>query len=319
MVMNKYITDFEVYMRSERRLSPHTCVAYVKDVSDFEVYLNDGDATLNDCDAAATPTTCRENIENANKSDVRSYVMMMIGRADNARSVNRRIVALSTFYNFLRRQGIVEINPTHALHALKIPTRLPEFIDDSIMDRLLDSLLQFPEDQPYDVIRDKMVILMLYGTGMRRSELTSLSMGNVDIAQSVIKVMGKGSKERNIPLSNMLKEKLEQYLNVRKSENICESQNNVLFLTSKGRPLDVNDVYRIVHGVLSEFGVEGRCSPHVLRHTFATRLMRGGVGVKTIEELLGHSSLNSTQIYAHSTIEQLKECYNSSHPRAAKK
>lgn len=304
------IGKFEQYMRSERRLSPHTCTAYLGDLSDFDRYMG-GEVSFAEVKAR----------------DLRSYVMMMVERGDNPRSINRRVVALSSFYNFLRRQGVVTSNPTLMLKSLRTAQRLPEFVPDAVMDRLVERLLATQaqsgvEDSvgdnsvDYFAMRDAMVVLLLFGTGIRRAELCGLTVEDVDLGKMSIKVMGKGSKEREIPISKPLMDKLEEYLHIRNAENSCVGQKNFLFLTKKAEGLDVNGVYRVVHSVLMAAGVDGRCSPHVLRHTFATRLMGRGVGVRTIEELMGHSSLNSTQIYAHSSIEQLKECYQDCHPRA---
>ncbi|WP_298062762.1 tyrosine-type recombinase/integrase, partial [uncultured Rikenella sp.] len=194
------------------------------------------------------------------------------------------------------------------------PALLPAFVEQSRMARLV-AVLEEPSDE-YPVERDAMVVLMLYACGLRRAELASLTLQSLDLDAGTVCVMGKGAKERLVPLLPAVVSRLEHYLQVRKNEKICEEAENCLFLSNKGKGLSAMGVYTIVKGYLSLAGVQGKRSPHVLRHTFATHLMQHGASVRTVQQLLGHASLAATQIYTHNTIESLKETYNRAHPRA---
>lgn len=291
---------FVEYMRSERRLSLHTVAAYSKDLSDFITY----------CGYEPDTFSAKEVTSN----DVRSWVMLMSERGDSPRSINRRVASVRLFFNYLIRKEIIENNPTSKIHTLSFGQKLPHFVDKRSMDVIIKSLLE--PSAEYSAERDALVVVMLYATGMRRAELAALTDQKVDLAQKTIKVLGKGDKERIIPIAESLSYRLEQYLRLKKEQTICKSQKNYLFLSDKGEQLKEGAIYTIVHRTLAAAGLQGKLSPHVLRHTFATHLMEQGAGIRTVQELLGHTSLVATQIYTHNTIERIKESYAKAHPRA---
>lgn len=293
--MDGYIEQFAGWLSGVRRLSPHTLEAYVGDLRALDEY------------------TEHSPVEHITLSLIRSYTMMMVERGDNPSSINRRITAIRTFFRYLKKMEIVTVNPTLGLHPLPTAKPLPKFIDQSKVRQMAEYL--FREDQTFEELRDSLVVVLLYTTGIRRAELATLSLNHIDLHQSTIQVLGKGQKTRKIPLLDSTRKLLERYLQLKNEKNICDSQNNYLLLTNKERPLDVNGIYNIVHRELTLCGVQGQRSPHVLRHTFASHLMQQGASVRTIQELLGHSSLDSTQIYANNTIQQLKEIYSQAHPR----
>lgn len=291
---------FVEYMRSERRLSLHTVAAYSKDLSDFITY----------CGYEPDTFSAKE----VTSDDVRSWVMLMSERGDSPRSINRRVASVRLFFNYLIRKEIIEKNPTSKIHTLSFGQKLPHFVDKRSMDVIIKSLLE--PSAEYSAERDALVVVMLYATGMRRAELAALTDQKVDLAQKTIKVLGKGDKERIIPIAESLSYRLEQYLRLKKEQTICKSQKNYLFLSDKGEQLKEGAIYTIVHRTLAAAGLQGKLSPHVLRHTFATHLMEQGAGIRTVQELLGHTSLVATQIYTHNTIERIKESYAKAHPRA---
>lgn len=292
--MNVYHQQWINYLAAERRYSPLTVRAYDEDLQAFEKYID------ND-----TP-------QQATFADLRGYIMLSVERGDNPKSINRHLSALKSFFTYLVRSGVITKNPTLKLTTLPQQTRLPEFITDKNCEKLIKSLMEWTDD-PIER-RNAMIVLLLYSTGIRRAELVSLTIENIDLGQQKIRLIGKGQKEREIPLLEQVCKILEQYL----LNNIWKTEKKHLFLTKNSEPITVNDVYLIVVKVLKLAGIQGRQSPHTLRHTFATALMKHGAPIKSVQELLGHSSLSSTQVYTHNTIDFLKESYLKAHPRARK-
>lgn len=295
-----YITLFGRYMEAERRCSASTVDIYTRDLRGFEAYML---ASGTEFDPVAVTLT-----------DVRSWVMQEVEAGIATGSVNRKISTLRSFFRYLMREGIVAKNPVHDIKALRSGRQLPTFVEQSRMAQLV-KVLEEPSDE-YPIERDAMVVLMLYACGLRRSELAGLTLSSIDLPGRTVRVMGKGAKERLVPLLPDVAARLEHYLRVRNGEKICENDQDCLFLTNKGKGLSPQGVYGIVKEYLSLAGVQGKRSPHVLRHTFATHLMQHGASVRVVQQLLGHASLAATQIYTHNTIESLKETYNNAHPRA---
>lgn len=302
--MTDYIERFGRYMEAERRSSASTVDIYTRDLRGFEAYMRESGGVP---DGMLEPETI-------GLKDVRGWVMREVETGTAVGSVNRKISTLRSFFRYLMREGVVTKNPVHDVKALRSGRRLPVFVEQSRMDRLV-RVLEEPSEE-FAAERDAMVVLMLYACGLRRSELASLTLESLDLAGRTVRVMGKGAKERQIPLLPDTASRLEHYLTVRAQEKICEGDENCLFLSNKGKRLSATGVYTIVRGCLSSAGVQGKRSPHVLRHTFATHLMQHGASVRMVQQLLGHASLAATQIYTHNTIESLKETYNHAHPRA---
>ena len=288
------------YIQYEKRYSPHTVRAYEKDIVQAFAFMQDwyqisavGEVTY---------------------TMLRSWMVELVGQNCQSRSINRKISALKSYYKFLIKTQVVSKNPANKIQALKIPKRLPVYLQEKVTDRLFghDLIgLSFPD------IRDHLMLEILYATGMRRSELIGLKKQDVNCARMQCKVLGKGGKHRLIPFSAHLKEKIIIYLDSRKS--YFENDNcPYFFVTNKGTMLYPKFVYNTVNKILSVVSTLEKKSPHVLRHTFATHLSNRGADLNAIKELLGHANLSATQIYTHNTIEKLKTAYLNAHPKAGK-
>ena len=225
-------------------------------------------------------------------------------------SVNRKISSLKAYYNYLLKLGIIEKTPMQNIHSLKRGSSLPVYVDQDKMHTLLNEML--PGDD-FAALRDRIVILILYATGIRLSELLTLKTSSVDFAGNRLKVIGKRNKERIIPFSEKMKEEMQAYIKVK--EKTFPMVGEWLVVTNKGEKAYPKLIYRIVHTALTGYTAT-RKSPHVLRHTFATHLMNNGASLNAIKDLLGHVDLSATQIYTHTSIEQLKSIYSQAHPRA---
>lgn len=291
---------FIEYMLTERRASECTAVNYRADLERFMAYM---EQSADEFDPAAIT-----------KIDLRGWVMAQMESGVAVGSINRNLSTLRSFFRYMIRSGVVASNPTATLHALKTGRSLPHFVEQSRMDPLLDVIAEPSEDYPTE--RDAMIVMLLYGCGLRRSELAGLALDSLNFAEGTLKVFGKGAKERLIPLAGPIISRLEHYLIIRKRENICNPQEKSLFLSNKAKPISDAKVYSIVREYLTLAGVQGQRSPHVLRHTFATHLMQHGASIRSVQQLLGHESLAATQIYTHNTVEHLRKSYNAAHPRA---
>ncbi len=299
------VGSFLGYLEHEKMASPLTIRAYRDDIAVLSEFI------------------APESLRSCTISDARAFIMAEVESGRAPRSINRRLSALKSFYQYLLRRDLIEKNPFETIRALRCAQRLPNFVKDSEMSRIIEELegdiINNRDD--YTVVRDATVVLTLYFTGIRRAEAVSIKLSDIDLKEQCIKVLGKGGKSRIVPLSDQITETLKKYLEKRE-EISCKTHENSLFLrenkSSVYTPLHSNDIYRIVKARLGVSGTSARHSPHTLRHSFATHLLSNGVGIRSIQELLGHSSINSTQIYAHNTIESLKMSYNSAHPRAKK-
>lgn len=236
----------------------------------------------------------------------------MLDQGISARSVNRKIATLKTFYRFLIREGVLDDNPTDKVVTPKIAKKLPVFVKETDMDLLLDEV-SFGEG--YEASRDKLIIDIFYFTGMRLSELVGLRLSSIDLAGGVIKVLGKRNKERIVPITKELKLAIVNYMEVRKA-TFPNVKQDVLFLTEKGMPVYSKLVYRVVNKYLKFVSTVQKKSPHVLRHTFATALLNRGADLNAIKEILGHANLAATEVYTHNTFEKLNTIYKQAHPRA---
>jgi integrase/recombinase XerC len=231
----------------------------------------------------------------------------------SARSVNRKITTLKSFYRFLNKEGVIEENPMNKIIAPKMLKRLPEFVEKEKMDLLLSNNFDFGDG--FESVRDKLIVEMFYMTGMRLSELVNLTIADIDIPNRSIKVVGKQNKERIIPFINSLEKQIVKYKILR--DLLPDAGNNeFFFLTSKGKKIYQKLVYRMINYYLSIVTTLDKKSPHVLRHTFATHMLNNGADLNAIKDLLGHANLSATQIYTHNTIEKLKKVYKQSHPKA---
>ncbi len=298
MDLSNLIKQFLQYVEFEKKHSKHTLISYQTDLLQFENYL--------------LYIYQINLIDQINHQHVKSWLVHMINEGIKNKSIGRKISTLKSFYNFLLREQIVEINPLEKIQSPKVEKRLPEFVELEAMDNLLDdNKLQKHFSDDFEGLRDKLLINLFYSTGVRLSELQNLQNSNIDFFQKQIKVLGKRNKERIIPITS---ETLAQIKTYHIESNKLGFSNQYLLLTNKGEQLYPKFIYNTVKKYLSQVTTLSKRSPHVLRHTYATQLLNKGADLNAIKELLGHSSLAATQIYTHNSIQQLKEVYKK-HPR----
>lgn len=290
------IDDFIAYLENEKRYSEHTLISYKNDLEQYHAFcLERGN----------------EGMDLFFKT-IRSWIVEMMDGGLNPRTIHRKLSSLRSYCKYLIKKGELEEDPVEKVLKPKINKRIPEFVDEESIDMLLD---RYDFGTDYSGIRNRLIISMLYQTGMRRSELIGLTEASVDPEASTIKVLGKRNKERIIPLTKELKAELLAYLDIR-AETFPDSESDHLFLTAKGKTVYPKLVYKVVNQYLSMVTTLDRTSPHILRHTFATHMLNNGADLNAIKELLGHANLSATQVYTHNTFEKLKSIYNQAHPRA---
>ena len=291
------IDQFLNYLRYERNASPQTVQTYEESLREFESYI----AFREDGLSLGTVDT----------DLIRDWMESLMDRGNNASTINKKLSALRSFFRFALKRGLVEKDPAHALAGLKKSKPLPQFLREGEMDRLLDGM-EWGED--YKDVRARTLLLLLYETGLRRSELAGLNDGDIDFGVCQLKVTGKRNKQRIVPFGAELAEALKGYMDVRNEQ--LRLDGDALFLNDKGRRITGQQVYAIVRKHLTGATSLKKRSPHVLRHTFATAMLNNGAGLESIKNLLGHESVSTTEIYAHTTFEQLKRVYKEAHPRA---
>ena len=291
---------FKDYLQMEKKYSPHTVNAYLNDINFFESFNKN---QFND-----------ENIEQVNYSQIRSWIVSLVDDNISNVSVNRKISSLKAFYKFLLKIKQIEVSPLLKHKALKTPKTLQIPFSES---EVAEVLSQIQNPVGFEEIRDKLIIDMFYTTGIRRTELIHLKISNVNSSNNTIKVLGKRNKERILPVLPIVSQQLILYLKERAHlENVRD--NDFFFLTKKGLKLNDSFVYRLINTYFSTVSEKIKKSPHILRHTFATHLLNNGADLNSVKELLGHSSLASTQIYTHSSLSELKKVYEDAHPRNQK-
>jgi len=293
-----YRESFLVYLQHEKRNSAITVQSYSIDLDQFIRYCRSVHKIL--------------NLDEVDVKVVRGWVVQLMEEGLAPRSVNRKLTTLKTFYQFLIREGVITKNPMNSILTLKQKTKLPEFVEQEHMDQLLDKY-DFGED--YSGIRNRLLIEILYATGIRREELIGMRDQNIDIDGMTIKVLGKRNKERMIPFTKEMKVNIEKYLKCR-NEAFPGLIDPYFFLSDKGKKMYGKLVYCIVKKHLEFVTTIEKKSPHILRHTFATHLLNNGADLNAVKELLGHANLSATQIYTHNTFEKLKQVYKLAHPRA---
>jgi integrase/recombinase XerC len=290
--------SFLQYLQAEKRYSPLTVRSYLNDLGQFYNHLK-----LNDLS---------DKPENVVSHDIRSWIVSLIEEGYSPVSVHRKISSLRVFYRYLRKEGIVSKDPLEKVILPKTKKRLPVFVEEASLDKLLDEY-EFGSD--FQGIRNMTIIEMLYLTGIRRAELTGLRNIDVDISGASLKVTGKRNKQRIIPLLKSFTLKLEKYIAVR-NEAFPDSGSEWFFLSNKGNKLYDKYVYNTVRKYLSIVTTIEKKSPHILRHTFATHMLNHGADLNSIKEFLGHANLSATQIYTHNSFEKLRKIYKQAHPRA---
>jgi len=293
-----HLSSFIHYLQFEKRLSAHTVLAYRKDLEQFFAFLEETLASP----AQAAGVTFRH---------VRSWVVDLLSQGRSPRTIQRKLSTLKAYFSFLLKRGVVARNPMLKVAIPKTGKRLPATVADGALERLLDGS-HFGED--FIGWRDRLLLEILYNTGMRRSELIALRLDDIYPDRRLLKVRGKGRKERLIPYGQSMEQALAGYLRQRQ-EAFAGTQESTLLLTQKGKPLYPKLVYLVVRQYLSLVTTAEQRSPHVLRHSFATHLSDQGADLNAIKELLGHASLAATQIYTHNSMEKLRRVYRQAHPK----
>ncbi len=291
------IDSFIRYLEFEKRLSKHTLIAYQGDLLQFQSFLKNTYET--------------DDISTANYGMARSWVAQLVEEKNEPRSVNRKIASLRAFFKFLMRQGILSKDPLLKIKVLKTQKRLPSFVREEEMNQVLDQVV-FEDSLAGH--RDRLIMELFYGSGMRLAELLQLTDRSINFKNRTLKVLGKRNKERVIPFSESLVQIIKRYQQAR-DKMLDKSEHGLLLVSDNGKPAYRMMVQRIVKKYLSTTSSDKK-SPHVLRHTYATHLLNKGAEINAVKDLLGHSSLAATQVYTHNTMEKLKKTFEQAHPKA---
>lgn len=288
---------FSEYLKLEKKYSSHTVTAYLNDLERFQSFAED-EYQISD-------------ISEVNYAIIRSWIIALVDSGISNRSVNRKVSSLKTYYKFLLKIKQIEASPLAKHKALKVSKSIQVPFSENEIDEVMELLF---EQNDFEGVRNRLIIELLYSTGIRRAELVNIKLNDVSILQKTIKVLGKRKKERIIPLLPAVLQTIQLYLTVRgELKNIKDS--DYLFLTKRGVKIYENLVYRVINLYFSKASEKVKKSPHILRHSFATHLLNQGADISAVKELLGHSSLASTQVYTQNSISKLKEVYKNAHPR----
>ncbi|NEW77969.1 MAG: tyrosine-type recombinase/integrase [Gelidibacter sp.] len=291
------ITSFLNYLSLEKKYSRHTITAYQNDLNSFQLFCN--------------LEFGNESIAMVNYAQIRHWIVSLVNSKISNRTINRKVSSLKSFYKFLQKTKQIEASPLVKHQALKVLKQVQVPFSEKEIFNVLDAL----DDGDFESVRNKLMVELFYSTGMRRNELINIKIYDVDFVNETVKVLGKRNKERYIPLLKSVRESLKKYSEFREK---IESKEPYLFLTKNGKKIYDTLVYRVINNYFSAVSSKVKKSPHVIRHSFATHLLNEGADLNAVKELLGHSSLASTQIYTHSSLGKLKEVYNQAHPRSQK-
>ncbi len=305
------INDFIKYIRYELNLSIHTVLSYKVDLLQFIDFIAPhyvySETDNDDVDAPdfATVTT----------NDIRAWIVSLAAKKDSPRTIRRKIQALRALYKFMIKRNLIAESPADEIELAKVRRKLPQYVRTDTMDDYFAEPVEEGRDN-YQTLRDRLIVAMLYNTGIRRAEIINLQNANVDMDLCQMKVHGKRDKDRIIPFGIELRDMIIQYIKLR---NEKYSYTSTFFVRSDGEPMYPMMVYKIVRSQLQALGVGGKKSPHVLRHSFASAMLNNGADINSVKEILGHESLAATQVYTHITFSELKQNYQQAHPRAVKK
>ncbi|MDP3944644.1 MAG: tyrosine-type recombinase/integrase [Lutibacter sp.] len=291
------ITSFLNYLSLEKKYSKHTVTAYQNDLNTFQLFCN--------------LEYGHESIATVNYAQIRNWIVSLVNSKISNRTINRKVSSLKSFYKFLQKTKQIEASPLVKHQALKVLKQVQVPFSEKEIFNVLDAL----DDGDFESVRNKLMVELFYSTGMRRNELINIKITDIDYVNETVKVLGKRNKERFIPLLKTVKESLLKYGVMREEVAISSPY---LFLTKNGKKIYDTLVYRVINNYFSAVSSKVKKSPHVIRHSFATHLLNEGADLNAVKELLGHSSLASTQIYTHSSLGKLKEVYNQAHPRSQK-
>ncbi len=289
--------EFIRFLQIEKRYSEHTVIAYRHELDMFRDFL----------------TAEGLEVKDVVYRDLRHYFAQMMEGGKNASSVNRSMSSLRTYFKFLQREDYIVKNPMTLIKALKTAKKLPVVVEKDKLVRLLDHMEQQQED--FESCRNYIVMELLFGTGIRLAELLKIKEQDIDFFNKKILILGKRNKERLVPINDVLLKELKNYLQ-QKATQFVDSDNSLLIVTRAGKPAYAKLIYDIVHKHLTLISTQGKRSPHILRHTFATALLDNGADLNAIKELLGHAGLAATQVYTHNSAERLKSIYKQAHPKA---
>ena len=303
MSIDSLITSFETSLIHEKNASKHTVKNYVHDLAEFRAYLESCQPELIEEGAMA--------INRINPLVIRSYLSILFQKNSPA-SVARKLSSLRSFFQYWLKNGKINQNPAKAIHSPKIPKRLPRFLN---VDEIV-AMLDLPSEDDFAGRRGKAILELLYSCGLRVSELVGVDLDQIDLENRLVRVLGKGEKERIVPVGKKAVERIRHYLQLRTSVIKADKPTNALFLNRRGIRLTVRSIQRMVDQTNRKCGIDKAVSPHVLRHTFATHLLNAGADLRSIQELLGHASLSTTQKYTHVNLDQLIKVYDKAHPKA---
>ncbi len=301
--MNKVIQTYLNYIRRERHYSSHTVAAYDDDLKQFNEFLT----------RHFESTTF--NLDNIDHLTIRLFLGSLVERNISKKSIARKLSSVRSYFKFLLKRKIINRNPTLNIMSPRLPKMLPSFLDEGSVN----AMMALPDVSTINGLRDRLVLELLYGTGIRLSELIQLNVHDVDVIQGIIKVYGKGKKHRVVPLGNKAKDVFFSYCNVRPQlieKNGQVADRSALLLTTHGKRMYAKGIYLIVNKYIDAVSDLKHKSPHVLRHTFATHLLNRGADLRAVKELLGHESLSTTQLYTHVTVDRLKRIYAQAHPKS---
>ena len=295
--MENFKNKFQDYLLLEKNYSQHTVTAYINDIGFFESFLS---SEFED-----------DNLIAVNYNQIRSWIVSLSDDGISNSSINRKISSLKSFYKFLLKTKQIESSPLLKHKALKSSKKIQIPFSEKELDMVLN---QITYKEGFEGLRDKLIVDLFYTTGIRRTELINLKTGNVDLSNNTIKVLGKRNKERIIPILTIINVQIKKYLSERSSiQSVKEDE--YFFLLLNGVKLNDSFVYRLINYYFSNVSEKVKKSPHILRHTFATHLLNNGADINSVKELLGHSSLASTQVYTHNSLAELQKVYNNAHPR----
>jgi integrase/recombinase XerC len=290
------VDGFYSYLNLQKRFSPLTTKNYAIDLNQFFSFLDE--------------ELAKYALSDISYQHIRSFIASLMDKGISPVSINRKLSSLKSFFKYLLKNQYISINPTQKIQGPKMPKRLPVFVDEVQIEKIFSDL-HFNSD--FEGIRNKLIIDVLYQTGLRRAEIIGLKESDVDLYSLQMKVLGKRNKERVIPFNIVLKRNLEIYLNVKREQQLSSPY---LLVNLKNTALNPQQLTKIVKDILGAVTTNKKRSPHVLRHTFATHLLNNGADINAVKELLGHANLSATQIYTHNTIDKLKKSYNQAHPRS---
>lgn len=296
--LENHIREFLDYLKYQKRYSRHTIISYETDLQAFSLFME---------------TQYEETaIKEIKPAFIRTWLASLKELGNTSKTINRKISALKTFFKYQIRNGFLENSPMQVISSPKNAKRLPQFVDKKDIDTLFN-YVEFSDD--WQGATERLILQIFYNAGIRQAELIGLMQSQVDIHNSTIKVLGKGNKERIIPISTRLRTDIVKYIELKKLQ-FPQNEISSLLLNKKGKKLTPRYVYDVVKKYLSMVTTIEKKSPHILRHSFATHLTNNGADINAIKELMGHSSLAATQIYTHNSIEKLKEAFNKAHPKA---